>query len=245
MNQDINKYLSSVGINFPENHKELIAFEQTHDQYNLESNEESIDPEKILAAIKQEKKSKKKASNIDYHKRTVLAAEIVYQLEGDISLGHLKLQKLLFLCQHHSKMNLYTNFLKQAMGPYDPVLMRSIDTQFRNRKWFSFNPKKLPKYQRLNKCGEHQYWFNIYFSDQKTEIKNVIEIFRKFKTHQIELVGTLFACWMNALNAKSIISDQLLINAVYDWHKTKKEKFSEEQIVNAIGWMREKGIYPR
>lgn len=33
---------------------------------------------------------------MDYHKRTVLAAEIVFQSEVDNSLGHLKLQKLMW-----------------------------------------------------------------------------------------------------------------------------------------------------
>lgn len=244
MSKEENKYLATIGLTFPTCEEELVAYERLHQETNYELEENALDPLKIAADLEKENVPKQKATNVDYHKRTVLAAEIVFQSEDDNSLGHLKLQKLMFLCQHHSRMQLQTNFLKQAMGPYDPRLMRSIDKQFVSRKWFEFQPNEFPKYKRLEKCGEHQYWFDIYFSDQKKEIDYIIETFKGFKTNQIELVGTIFACWQKGIENKTIISDQLLINEVYRWHETKKDKFSEELIISAIRWMEENGVYP-
>jgi len=239
MNKEEQIYLSGIGLTFPSNEEELVTFDKHSENYDYELSVDSIDPFKILKECEV-----KKVTNVDYHKRTVLAAEIVYQLENDNSLGHLKLQKLMFLCQETSKMSLHTNFLKQAMGPYDPKLMRSIDSQFKKRGWFKFSAKDFPKYKQLEKCGEHKDWFDKYFVDESHNITFIIETFRKFTTKQIELVGTIYACWQKAIDNKSIISNQLLISYVYEWHESKKDKFSENQIVAAIGWMDQKGIFP-
>src|SRR4051812_32594249 len=78
----------------------------------------------------------KAITNVDYYRRTLLAAEIIHSLHGEMTLGHLKLQKLIYLAQRTEHINLPVNFLKQAMGPYDPRLMRSIDKQLLEKKWF-------------------------------------------------------------------------------------------------------------
>lgn len=243
MTEKIKKYFGSMGLNFPENDNELDAFNKTHKGYEYSLKEELIDPYKILDNLKKENPLKIKVNNTDYHKRTVLAAEIVYQLKDDTSLGHLKLQKLIYLCQNTSNMSLHANFLRQAMGPYDPKLMRSIDSQFKSRRWFEFKIDKFPKYQVLEKAGEHKEWYERYFNNHIDNINFIIETFKRFKTSQIELVATLYACWQNAIETKSIITNDLLIKEVYNWHESK-EKFSKASIENAIKWMEEKGIYP-
>ena len=244
MKKKVKKYFSSVGLKFPENEAELKAFNEIHDEYDHSLSEEDIDPNKILQKIKQEHTLAKKPTRIDYHKRTVLAAEIVFQLKDDVSLGHVKLQKLIFLCQNTSSMSLHTNFLKQAMGPYDPVLMRSIDHQFKKNKWFEYQPTGFIKYQPLKKCGGHQTWFKRYFENDLENINYIIDLLRKASMEQTELVGTIFACWLKGIQENTIISDEYLIKKVYGWHETKKEKYTRDQIISATQWMKEKGIYP-
>lgn len=241
MSKEIEKYFSAVGFTFPENESELLAFDKENEGYEYKLKENSIDPFEILKEIKIEQS---KITKVDYHKRTVLAAEIVFKLKDDYSLGHLKLQKLIFLCQNTTDMALHTSFLRQAMGPYDPVLMRSLDSQFIKNKWFKYNREGYPKYIPLEKCGDHEEWFKRYFNNQLSEIDILIETFRDLKTNQVELVATLYACWQKAKDNNSIISNQLLIQLVYKWHKSKKDKFNETQIENAISWMKEKGIHP-
>ncbi|MBI3134074.1 MAG: hypothetical protein HYZ14_05300 [Bacteroidetes bacterium] len=248
MKKLISKYLSATGLKFPESESELSAFEKTHEGYDYSLNEAHLDPYKILSSIKQyekKKKTKVEITNIDYHKRVTLAAEIVYQLKEDLTVGHLKLQKLMYLCQHTTQMSLHTNFLRQAMGPYDPQLMRSIDSQFKKRNWFEFKTAKYSRYVPLSKCGEHRGWYEKYFADQLLEIETLVEIFRGMRTNKVELVATIFGCWHKAIAEQVLITDSLLIQGVYDWHETKKEKFTDDQIVKAIAWMKEKGVYPK
>ena len=243
MEFDIGKYLRSIGLDFPKDEEELLRFNEIHKDYPCTANEDKIDPTKILQDIKQESQKETKPSRVDYHKRIVLAAEIVSQLPQDSSLGHLKLQKLIFLCQNALGMNLSTNFLQQRMGPFDPQFMRSIDSQFKKREWFEYQQNDFPKYKPLEKQGGHKEWFNIYFADQKDSIHLIIQKFKSFKTYQIELVATLYACWLNAVKQGIEIEDNKLIERFYEWHESKS-KFPEKDILKAIEWMKGNSIYP-
>lgn len=242
MSEKYIKYLNKTGIKFPETISELDEFTVVFEDFNYSIYEEEIDPYKILKEVTKEKEISNPTPK-DYFKRTVLAAEILFQLKEDNHIGHLKLQKLLFLCQNSTNMILHTNFLKQAMGPYDPRLMRSIDIQLEKQQWFKYNGDSFPKYMPLEKCGTHSMWFNRLFNIETDKIYSLLEIFRPFSSDQIEIVATLFACWKKAIEENCIVSNPLLINAFYDWDESKK-RFKEKQLINAIGWMQEKGIYP-
>ncbi|UTD15407.1 hypothetical protein HER15_07985 [Tenacibaculum mesophilum] len=237
-NYKTDKLFEAIGIGFPSDKESLEAFDKSFEGYTFEADVNNIDPLKILNRIKNST-----VTNIDYHKRTVLAAEIVSKLYSERTLGHLKLHKLLYLCQHTTKMNLHTNFLKQAMGPYDPNLMRSIDTQFKRNKWFSYNSNDLCKYQPLENSGNHKEWFLKYFNEDKDDIEFLIEKFRKFKSDQIEIVATIFACWKDAIEKKQMVNDELIIYKFYDWSENKK-KYDKDRIKRAIKWMEMEGIYP-
>jgi len=235
----INEILGSLGFGLPENLDEVKSFEETFKDYKFEASSNKINSKEILESLK----PKKKATNIDYHKRTVLAAEIVYQLKNENTLGHLKLQKLIYLCQNVSHITLHTNFLKQAMGPYDNRLMRSIDKKFKENNWYSFNSGEYQKYQPLEKCGEHKEWYERYFNDQLEEIGFIIEKFRKTKTRTIELIATVFACWKEILETNQLLNDEAIIQKFYGWHPDKS-KFHMNEIIDTINFMKQDNFYP-
>ncbi|MEZ4721943.1 MAG: hypothetical protein R2813_08725 [Flavobacteriales bacterium] len=237
MEQDkMNEYFGSVGIRFPRDERELANFNQVSKDFNFQGNEHVIDPQEILRSIQP-------VTNIDYHKRTVLAAEIVFQLQNEKTIGHLKLQKLIYLCQQTANMTLHTNFLKQAMGPYDPIMMRSIDKKLRENGWFEYIQGSFPPYKPLDKAGAHKTWFERYFENQEPQINTLLDIFRKATSDQVELVATIYACWLEAKKRKQIVSENLMIERVYAW-SAYKEKFTKIQIKSAYHWMEQKGIRP-
>lgn len=185
-----------------------------------------------------------KPTNIDYYKRSVLAAEIVWQLHKEPTLGHLKLQKLIFLCQKTTNMQLATNFLRQAMGPYDNQLMRSIDKQLKDHKWFEYNSAEKIKYQPLEKAGEHHADYLKYFSSESMNIQYIIDTFKQSKSSVVEIVATLYACMENILNEKNILySEVLLLKRFYEWSE-EKQKFSEDEVKAVLKRMKEIGIVP-
>ena len=170
-----------------------------------------------------------KPTNVDYYKRTLLAAEIVWQLRGEPTLGHLKLQKLIYLCQKTGEMQLPTNFLKQAMGPYDPQLMRSIDKQLRIKNWFEYRQDELLKYQPLEQAGQHRVDFEKYFASELSNIQFVINTFKTDKSRVVEIVATLYGCMEDILSKNELFSTSLLLKRFYEWSEEKK-KFPEQEI---------------
>lgn len=198
----------------------------------------SVDTEK-----KSGKVFKLKPTNGDYYKRTLLAAEIVHQLHQEPTLGHLKLQKLIYLTQKSGKMALPTNFLKQAMGPYDPQMARSIDSQLKKRQWYEYKRDQSPKYEPLTNAGEHTSDFEKYFANEATGIRQIINLFRKAKSDAVEIVATLYACWEEILDKNEILSDNLLIQRFYEWSE-EKSKYQEKTVREWLAFMREKGITP-
>lgn len=179
----------------------------------------------------------------DYYKRTLLAAEIVHQLHKEPTLGHLKLQKLIYLCQKTESMQLPTQFLKQVAGPYDNRMARSIDKQLKDKKWFSYNRDQVPKYTPLERASEHQTDFDKYFAPQKNGIHALIRLFRKEKYDQLEIVATLYACWEDILKKQEPLSEELLVQRFYEWSEEKR-KYEASRIHKAIEWMRNKNIVP-
>jgi type I restriction enzyme S subunit len=185
-----------------------------------------------------------KPSYVDIYKRTLLAAEIVFQLHNEATLGHLKLQKLLYLCQEINNMSLPMNFLKQAMGPYDNRLMRSLDKQFEEKKWFKFEKTEYLKYKPLVAVGSHQKDYLKYFDADKQKIDYLINIFRKYKSNDIEAVATLYACWKEAIENNELVNLELILKKFYSWSK-EKEKFNPDDLKKHLSWMKNNGIYPK
>ena len=184
-----------------------------------------------------------KPTNIDYYKRTLLATEIVWQLHKEPTLGHLKLQKLMYLAQESGKMQLPTNFLQQVAGPYDPQMARSLDKQLKTKKWFEFKRGEFLKFKPLEKAGEHKTDFEKFFANEIESIQYIIDTFKTAKSDQVEIVGTLYACWNKLIDEKQIVSDELLTKHFYEWSE-EKAKFEKNRIIKALRWMETKGIVP-
>ncbi|OQX75276.1 MAG: hypothetical protein B6D64_11935 [Bacteroidetes bacterium 4484_276] len=84
-----------------------------------------------------------------YFRRVVLAAEIASKLHNQPTFGHVKFQKLVYLCEQISKMNLHSNYSKQAAGPYDRKFIHSIDSELNRQKWFNIKQETVDGYKKF------------------------------------------------------------------------------------------------
>ena len=172
-----------------------------------------------------------------------LAAEITFQLHTEPTFGHLKLQKLIYLCQQLKHMDLAADFKQHAAGPYDPVMARYLDKEFKDHEWFSYDPKRDLKYKPLSRCNDHRSAFNKYFAKDVSEIYDLIGLFRTSKSDHIEIVATLFACWLRLLEKKQTVTEEQLLKDFYAWSDEKKE-FSQNEVLNGLKWMKQNSIVP-
>lgn len=172
-----------------------------------------------------------------------LAAEITFQLHTEPTFGHLKLQKLIYLCQQLKHMDLAADFKQHAAGPYDPVMAHYLDKEFKDREWFSYDPKRDLKYKPLGRCNDHRSAFNRYFAKDVSEIYDLIGLFRTSKSDHIEIVATLFACWLRLLEKKLSVTEEQLLKDFYAWSEEKKE-FSQNEVLNGLKWMKQNSVVP-
>ena len=106
-----------------------------------------------------------------------------------------------------------------------------------------YDPKRDLKYKPLSKCNDHRSAFNKYFAKDVSEIYDLIGLFRTSKSDHIEIVATLFACWLRLLEKKSSVTEEQLLKDFYAWSKEKKE-FSQNEVLNGLKWMKQNSVVP-
>ncbi|MCH7315268.1 restriction endonuclease subunit S [Acinetobacter sp. ANC 3882] len=225
------------------------ALNDSTDKSESEGTDNIIQFEKPIEAIKQS--NQKVADQIDLFtdesvddvKLLSLAAEITFQLHTESTFGHLKLQKLIYLCQQLKHMDLAADFKQHAAGPYDPVMARYLDKEFKDREWFNYDPKRDLKYKPLSRCNDHRSAFNRYFAKDVSEIYDLIGLFRTSKSDHIEIVATLFACWLRLLEKNRSVSEEQLLKDFYAWSEEKK-RFSKDEVLNGYKWMKQNSVVP-
>ncbi|SDQ01228.1 type I restriction enzyme, S subunit [Mucilaginibacter sp. OK268] len=181
-----------------------------------------------------------------YFKRVVLAAEIVAKLHTEPSLGKVKFQKLVFLCEHVAGMELTERYTKQAAGPFDNKFMHSVGKEFKKNNWFSIEQTFTDNYTRykflpMENMEGYKHYYDNYFKDVDDKIQYIIELFRKQKTDQTELAATVFACTLELSAQQSSINKDTLLELFYDWSEGKK-RFTPTDVLASYDWLQKVGI---
>jgi len=253
INQDIlPEQLVKLGYLFPRNEKELEDFNKEFSSYDYKLRNFKVDPHALFSpntpCSKTQVVSIEKSAKYPYFKRLVLAAEIVSQLHAEPTFGHVKFQKLVFLCEQSASIKLDHLYQKQAAGPYDRRFMHTIDLQLEKQKWFKAEHETCDgfnrfKYIPLENHEKYKQYYSRYFSSSDIKIQWIINFFRKEKTNYVELIATLFACWLEIINKDEPFSKDLIISKFYSWSK-EKCKFSPSQVDSAINWMIDQEFIP-
>jgi hypothetical protein len=248
--EEINFAFNSVGFQFPQTEKELKAFENLYSDYEYKINGHRVNVHSIIDTVKKEEGSqsnkKFKQTNKTYFKRVVLAAEIAKSLHNENTFGHVKFQKLMYLCEHACNMQLNDRYCKQAAGPYDSKFMHSIDFELKKQNWFEVkkdeNAKSFRyKYTPLVGLSKQEIYYSRYFPCDEN-IKFIINLFKTSKTDFVELVATLYACILEINDIE--IEESVLLDKLYSWSEEKR-KFSVIQVRETLTWMKENSIYPK
>lgn len=180
-------------------------------------------------------------------KRSVLAAYIADTLCDHPTFGRVKFQKLLHLCEAHLEIQeVAGNYHRDAAGPFDTQMMRSVHSQIEKQGWIA--PVKGEKgwtYARGEKVYGYRDHFDRYFGDRKEALEYLLALIAPMKTQQAEIVSTAFAAWNDLLLEGKTPSDDEIVDLILnDWTESKKA-ISADRWHSALGWMREKGLTPR
>ncbi|WP_281983791.1 hypothetical protein [Thalassorhabdomicrobium marinisediminis] len=180
-------------------------------------------------------------------KRSVLAAYIADTLCDHPTFGRVKFQKLLHLCEAHLEIQeVAGNYHRDAAGPFDTQMMRSVHSQIEKQGWIA--PMKGDKgwtYARGEKVDGYRDHFDRYYGDRKETLEDLLALIAPMKTQQAEIVSTAFAAWNDLLLEGKAPSDDRIVDLILnDWTESKKA-ISADRWHSALAWMREKGLTPR
>jgi len=163
-----------------------------------------------------------------FFRRVVLAARIVDECHAERTFGSVKFQKLLYLCEHASNMRFNTSYTKQAAGPMDNRFIYAVKSEFEKQGWFKVDKVKDGTYTKvvftpLENVDGYKPYYDRHFKDSDYAISHLIDIFREWKTKDIELVATIYSCWDEIIKESAILTEELIADRVYMWHKEKEK----------------------
>lgn len=179
-------------------------------------------------------------------RRAVLAAEIVSCLHNEPTFGRVKFQKVLNLCEYHLGMDLEGNYRREAAGPFDNRMLRSVESQMQQQKWYeAMRDGQRTTYVPMEDAGGHRRYFDNYWSGYREGLERLINLIRPLDTERCEIMATLFAAWNDLIIAGQPFNDDDIIHEVRaNCHESKK-RFEEDRLRRALQWMRDKGLVPQ
>lgn len=189
-------------------------------------------------------KSEQKREANAFFKRSVFAAEIIERMHHEPTFGHVKFQKMLFLAENICNIDLATHYHRDAAGPYDNRMLRSVDSQLSKQKWFRCEKRdKGYRYIPLENEGKYRQYFERYFSDQEEQLSALCKRFMTATTEQCEIVATLYSAWKDLL-AVGHPSDARIVDEVLNhWHPSK-QRIPRDKWLIALDWMRVHHLTP-
>lgn len=220
----------------------------------------------VIENVPTEKKTAKRSDTFAdiLDKRLALAAKIVSELDGTKEFSRVKFAKAFYLADIISDVDLKTEYTREAAGPLDQRSLYNekigIEPLAASKGLFETEKKKGKEFDFVvYKAGPNLrnsvQQFEKLFGESSEKIEGVIKLTSPMTRDQIEIVATLYACWNDLLLAKKKPTDADLIKEFKDkWHpektkkfkaeKNKKPRFTEKQLIDAIAWMKTKGLVP-
>lgn len=172
--------------------------------------------------------------------KQVLGGKIVSLFQNDPNFTNIKFQKLQYLAEHIAEVDLNWNYYYQAAGPYDNVYMHTIYDRFKTSQWFI---RQEYKFVPLGKQEQIEGYYQGFFKPVATRLDQLFSLLADATDVQAEIIATLYAVWNNRIIRKQPVSEEALIEDFYSW-SDRKLLYTQEQLVESLGWMRTYGIVP-
>jgi hypothetical protein len=235
---DFEKGLMLLGYLVPSNVNEL------DERDSLQKFEKKEKKPVLSIAAEPETHYKKIVSLIPHNKKGfakyVVTGKIIKECRAKKEFTYIKLQKLQHLAEYMLEEELDLNYYYQTAGPYDNKLMHSLANRMQRQKWFRGIKQGFSPLEKVNQVDQY---FNKYFKQKKSVFDKLIELLGNAKESQCEIVSTLYAVWNDMLIKQELVTEKEIINRFYNWSDRKKT-YKEEQLVNALAWMKEKQVVP-
>jgi len=179
--------------------------------------------------------------------RQLLAAEILSHCYQHSTMGRVKLQKLIQLCEGHAQIEeIDGHYMREAAGPFDNKLMYGVAAGLKKLKWFEeVRSEGRTIYRPLKNMGDHTKYLELW-SAKLPKIQQVLKMLGHATTQQCEIVSTLYAAWNDLIIEGKCPKDREIIKEASSpsrWHEAKANIPAEKWPV-ALHWMKEHSLIP-
>jgi type I restriction enzyme S subunit len=179
--------------------------------------------------------------------RKTLSAEIVHRLHNEPTFGRVKHQKILHLCEHIAQLKeIDGHYSRQTAGPLDGRMLHDVEAHFKKQEWYAEVPRESfgHAYQPLAKAGGPANDFAALWPDRVEQIRDLIELMRRWDTDMCELFATAYAAWNDILIwGREPTDDAILHEVLHRWHPDKR-RFTRQRWQSMLDWIRREGYAP-
>jgi type I restriction enzyme S subunit len=177
--------------------------------------------------------------------RQILAAEILSRFHSHPTMGRVKLQKLIHMCEYVGQIEeVHGDYRREAAGPFDQRLMFGVVKGLSNQRWF--DERREPGrsyYVPLAKANGHAKYL-ARWQDRMPVIERVLQLLGTQTSQRCEIVSTLYAAWNDLLIDGRTPSDAEIVREATElWH-TSKATIAPERWSKALDWMRTHDLVP-
>jgi hypothetical protein len=182
--------------------------------------------------------------------RANVLAYLVNYTHGKSNRYRTILAKDLFLTEAHVGAPLKGEYIRQAAGPlasdfYDLERLAVQQQWIIIRQHKGGHQKKKVLYQPGPKITQAVEAAKLLLRDHIDQVNNMLDLLASQDTWHTEMIATLFAAWNDLLLDKHAPSDEEIIHEVREnWHPDK-HKFSLQELLAKLTWMREKNMVPK
>jgi len=181
-----------------------------------------------------------------YFVRGAIMSYAVDRLHKCKDFGRTQMEKVLHLTQSHVGVDLEFTFKRQAAGPFDEEIYKA-ESLAKKQRWFVTRDTGMfdAKYQPGTKIADRCKAARTILGQRVNEMDRLLADAAKMDTRQAELLATTYAVWNDLLLDGAEPTIQAIINGVFAWHPSKKDRFTPEQVEKCVDWMTQNDYVPR
>lgn len=177
--------------------------------------------------------------------RQILAAEILSRFHSHQTMGRVKLQKLIHLCEYVGQIEeVHGEYRREAAGPFDQRLMFGVVKGLSDQQWFGERREAARShYVPLAKTGGHSKYL-ARWQDRMPAVEKILQLLGTQTSERCEIVSTLYAAWNDLLIEGRTPSDSEIIREATElWHASKAS-IARERWPKALAWMKTHDLIP-
>lgn len=178
-----------------------------------------------------------------------LASYLVSRMSDSPNFGRVALMKAIFLGDQHLGLGLIEGYERKAAGPFANEIY-AIEQRAAQQGWFSHTeiPTKLGRARVVYSPGKNIAQASDVLihamGEGRAELDRLIALLAGKTTDNVEAIATLYAVWSDALDKGVRVDDDMLVNEVRtNWHESK-ERFTPQELISWLGWMRANQLVP-